>query len=146
MTAPRLEYLVQQGALAPLRPSRRRPSPRRYSLENVYEAAIASQLTEAGMSATQLVAILSGLRVTLAPIHPNLRASALFVKYVAITKAMATILGVDHAEPYLAWVRQAEALVLAWPRPPVPFHERLLPLVAVRAEALARIDNGNVHA
>ena len=134
ITASQLEhFVVVIGIIEPLHQASKPGSYRLYSDVNVVEAALAGELTTAGVTGQRLQAAFAALRAALADVPEFLRLTATFVKYVEAVKAIAAILGQTNDPAHERWARHADRLLRAWARTREPLDVHVMTLIASRA-------------
>lgn len=126
--APQLEHWVGKCGLVPLQDSPGRGSHRKYSLTNVIEAAIARELTNAGMSCQQLRTIFGQLHEHVNVLPETLRASATFVRFTEMVDAIVTITG--PGPNYAQWRQDVSAFMASWNTEQTPLDDRILHILA----------------
>jgi len=132
-TGPQVEHWVRQGLIIPLRASTGRGSERVFSLQNVIEAAIARQLTEAGIAVKPMQGVFSQLRNRLTQLPPTLRASGTFVRYVEMVEAIVTING--PGPHYDQWRKDVTAIMQSWKKKQAPLDDRIVQILAAARAA-----------
>lgn len=140
-----MEHWVRSGIIIPAYDSIGRGVPRRFSLENIPQAAIARQLTAAGFSIKQLRTTFSQLHERVAALPPSLRASATFVRFVEMVDAIVTING--PGPNYTQWRKDVEAFLRRWHRrPAAPLDTDILQMLAAARTAEAAEETRGVPA
>jgi hypothetical protein len=145
-TPPQVEHWVRAGIIVPLRESGGRGQPRVFSMQNVIEAAMTRSLAEAthaagGFSVKQLQALFEQLRLQLAKVPAELRASATFIRYVDMVDALVKITG--PGPNYKQWRKDVDAFVRSWKQKPTVLDDQILEILAgQRAAERAAADKG----
>lgn len=126
-TAPQVEYWCQSW-MRPLKASPGKGFHRVFSLQNVIEAAMARTLTEKCLSGKQLKALFAQLHTRLDAVPPDLRASATFVRYVEVQRALVTI--TEPGPNYAQWEQDCAAVLRSWKKKQTPLNDQILQILA----------------
>lgn len=142
-TGPQVEHWVRHGIIVPLQESEGRGSPRVFSLQNVIEAAMARELQSTGLSRVQMKTVFAQHRETVSALPLELRASATFVRFVEIVRALVKIKG--QGPDYPQWDKDVDSFIRSWKTKQTPLDERILQILAGARAAERDAAQGNAQ-
>jgi len=112
-TANQVQYWLREGWIVPLKDAKSSGDHREFSLQNVVEATLATWAVQF-ITTKQVKILFATLQQSLAPIPDELRASAVFIRYVEIVDATVKVVG--EGPNYREWRAEVEAFIRSWKR------------------------------